>query len=156
MSLFRDHEIEQRIRTALRGDSRIDQSEIDVRVECNTVYLSGEVDSAAEKRAATEDVEALLFGQRIVDDIRLKNYVERTNEELEHGVRQAIIRDLDAGHVPVFVEARDGVVVLSGRVDSYAQKSVVENIAWWTPGVTDVISRLQVGGISDPPDDLEY
>ena len=156
MSWFRDRDMEQRIYLALKNDSRIDQSEIAVRVENNVVYLSGEVDSAAERQAAMEDVEASTFGEIIVEEVRLKNYVERTDDELKQSVKQALVRDLEADHAPVSVDARDGVITLSGRVGSFSQKSVVENIAWWTPGVTDVVSYLQVDGMKEPLDDLDY
>ena len=54
---------------------------------------------------------------------------------------------------PIRVEARGGVVSLSGRVASYAQKSAAENVALWTPGVVDVISRLEAGPLPGPPDE---
>lgn len=155
-SLLRDRDLAERINEALRADSRVDAGEVDVRVEQGVVYLMGMVDSAAERRAAQEDAEAAAGAGRVVDMLTLRNFIERTDEELSAAVRQAVVRDISVSAPGVAVDARDGVVTLSGPVDSYAQKSAVENIAWWTPGVTDVVSHLQVNGIAEPPDEPDY
>jgi osmotically-inducible protein OsmY len=151
-----DAELEQRISAVMQGDSRVDMTEITVRVEGGTVHLAGMVDSAAERRAACEDAETIIARDKIVDRLTLKNYVERTNEELVEEVRHAMRRspDVDAGDV--VLEADEGVVILQGRARSFAQKLAIENIVWWTPGVTDAISRLQVDGVEEPPDEPDY
>ncbi|MEN6357034.1 MAG: BON domain-containing protein [Armatimonadota bacterium] len=149
MVTHKDRQIEELVTVALRNDSRIDLSEISVRVDDGVVYLSGTVDSAAEKRAACEDLQAATGIGRIVDQLAIRNYVDRSDEELQNSVRQFLVRDIDVDANPIDVEARGGVVTLKGRVASYAQKLEAECVAWWIPGVTDVISHLEVDGILD-------
>ncbi|MHB9037388.1 MAG: BON domain-containing protein [Armatimonadota bacterium] len=156
MATHRDREMEELVTVALRMDSRIDLSEISVRVDDGVVYLSGTVDSAAEKNAAQEDLQATTGVGQIVDQLALRNYIERSDEELRHSVKQFLIRDIDVDAQPIEVEARGGVVTLTGRVASYAQKTEAECVAWWIPGVTDVISRLEVDGILEPPEEPDY
>jgi osmotically-inducible protein OsmY len=156
MATHRDREMEELVTVALRKDSRIDLSEINVRVDDGVVYLSGTVDSAAEKKAAQEDLQATVGIVRIVDQLTLRNYVEKSDDELRHSVRQFLIRDIDVDAHPIEVEARGGVITLTGTVASYAQKTEAECVAWWIPGVTDVISLLEVDGILDPPDEPDY
>jgi hyperosmotically inducible protein len=151
-----DAELEEQISAALRGDSRVDLTEISVRVEGGTVHLAGMVDSAAERKAAQEDAETIVARDKIVDRLTLRDFVERTNEELVEEVRHAMKRSLDLDTVDVALEADQGVVTLQGRVRSFAQKLAVENIVWWTPGVTDAVSRLQVDGVDEPPDEPDY
>lgn len=140
-----DNRVEEMVRKTLSGDSRIDLSEIHVHVQNGVVYLSGKVDSALEKRAARESLQAADIDQ-VVDQIELRNYVERTDAELSNSVKQALIRDIDVDARAISVSANAGGVSLSGRVDSYFQRNAAENIAWWTPGVIDVINRLEVSG----------
>ncbi|MCE5197641.1 MAG: BON domain-containing protein [Armatimonadota bacterium] len=151
-----DRDIEERLTRALSKDSRIDLSEITVRVDEGVVYLTGTVDSAAERQAAQEDIYAAASVRQVVDQLRLRNYIERTDEELRESVKQVLVRDIDLDARPISVEASNGVVILSGCVASYAQKSEAETIAWWTPGVTDVVSHLEVDSIPEPIDELEF
>lgn len=150
-----DRKIEEMVTGVLEKDSRIDLSEIKVKVQDGVVYLSGTVDSAAERRAAREDLESASQIGEVVDELTLRNFIERTDVELVESVRRALIRDIMVEAGPIRVEAKDGVVTLSGRVESYAQKSAAENVAWWAPGVTNVISRLEVDGFHEPPDEPE-
>ena len=144
MGELADREIEESIRRFLAADSRVDTGEVDVAVEDRTVYLSGAVDTAAERQAILEDVRAAAYVEDVVEQLRLRNYIERTDDELTEAVKHALSRDLAVDAGPVGVSAVGGVVTLSGHVESYSQKNTAEDVAWWTPGVTDVVSRLQV------------
>ncbi|MCE5314230.1 MAG: BON domain-containing protein [Armatimonadota bacterium] len=156
MATHRDREMEELVTVVLRRDSRIDLSEISVRVDDGVVYLSGIVDSAAEKKAAQENLQATAGIERIVDQLTLRNYVQKSDEELRHAVKQFLIRDIDVDAQPIDVEACGGVVTLRGRVASYAQKTEAECVAWWIPGVTDVVSHIEVDGIMEPPQEPDY
>jgi len=151
-----DSELQELAVNALRADSRVDIHEIDVWAENGIVFLHGIVDSAAEKRAALEAVATVVDPDAIEDRLSLRNYVERTDEQLGAAVRQAMIRDTALDARAVNVHARDGMVILKGRAINHAQKTALENIAWWTPGVTDVIDQMQVEDASEPPDEPDY
>jgi len=51
----------------------------------------------------------------------------------------------------VDVDTSNGRVTLSGKVGLPDQKTAAEKIARETPGVTDVVNKLQVTGASSPP-----
>ncbi len=153
MGEIADREIEEVTRECLVADSRVDIGEIDVNVRDGVVHLSGKVDSAAERQAILEDIRIVPGVIDTIDQLVLRNYVQRTDAELKEAVKHALARDIAVDAVPVTVEAAEGKVVLRGHVDSYAQKNNAEDVAWWTPGVTDVISHLEVE--EDMPADLE-
>ena len=155
MAVPNDREIEELIDKALSRDSRVDRGEIEVRVESGVAYVSGTVDSAAERRAAQEAIESTPV-DRVVDTVTLGNFVERTDEELKAAVERALARDIAVDCSPISVHAEDGVIVMAGKVSSSAQKYAAEDVAWWTPGVTDVISHLEVDGVVEPPDEPDY
>lgn len=153
MGELADRSMEESIRRFLAADSRVDMTEVDVCVEDRTALLCGTVDSAAERQAVLEDVRAAARVEDIVDQLVLRNYVERTDEELREAVRNALARDIAVNAKLVLVEAREGEVALSGCMDSYSQKTAAEDVAWWTPGVTNVVSHLEVE--DEPPADLK-
>lgn len=144
MNPLLDREIEGAIHQVLLADSRVDVGEVVVLVEDKTVFLTGTVDSAAERQAILEDVGTVAHVNDVVDNLVLRNYVERTDHELTEAVKHALGRDIVVDSAPIHVEAIKGEVILSGHIDSYAQKSAAEDVAWWTPGVTNVISHLVV------------
>ena len=150
MNPLGDRDIEELIRSLLRADSRVDERETTVRVNDGVVLILGTVDSAAELRAALEVAESAPGVRSVVSELVLANYVELSDDELRASVRAALLRDLDVGSPHLGVEAQGGVVTLTGRVDSYRQKSAAENVAWWTRGVTEVISHVVVNGVADP------
>jgi len=150
-----DREIEEKATNALCSDPRVDPGEITLSVTNGVVHLAGVVDSAAEKRAAQEDIRAAVEVERIVDQLELRNFISRSDEELRQAVRQALIRDISVDARPIIVDTREGVVTLKGSVSSFAQRSAAENVAWWTPGVIDVVDKLQVDGLCDLSGDTD-
>lgn len=155
MSQVADREAEAVIMRHLRSDSRVDDREIDVHVEEGTVYLTGRVDSAAERQAVQEDVEVAVHAEGIVNQITLRNFVERSDKELKEVVRHALMRDDSADIGRIQIGTNNGEVMLRGRLESYAQKNKVEDVVWWTPGVTNVVSHLEVEVEDAIPDDLK-
>lgn len=149
-----DAELQGLVWDAIQADSRIDQAEVSVVVENGTIYLAGIVDSAAERKAVQEGAETVVPRDRIVDRLTLRNFVERTNEELCAAVRHAMRKDPEVCSEGLRVAASDGVVTLEGRVRNYSEKNIVESIAWWAPGVTEVISHVQVDGVGNAPDEV--
>lgn len=155
MNQVTDRETEAAIIRFLENDSRVDNREIDVHVEEGTVYLMGRVDSAAERQAVQEDVEAAGHIESIVNQITLRNFVERTDQELKEEVKHALMRDASVNAEQIKIEAKAGEVTLQGPIESYSQKNAVEDVVWWTPGVTNVVSHLEVEAEDAIPEDLK-
>lgn len=155
MSQVTDREMESAIQLYLRNDSRVDDREVDVHVEEGTVYLTGRVDSAAERQAVQEDIQAAAHVEDMVNQITLRNFVERSDEELKEEVKHALMRDDSIDVRQIEIGTNNGEVALRGTLDSFAQKTEAEDVVWWTPGVTNVISHLEVQAESLIPDDLQ-
>ena len=147
-----DSMVEELAKRALVNDSRVDVSEIQVKVLDGIVYLSGTVDSAAELRAVREDLMSAPEVSQVVDELKLRNYIERTDDELREAVKRSLIRDIDIDRRRIDIEAGRGIVTLRGWVPSYAQKLEAESVVWWTPGVIEVINRLEIDGQFDLPE----
>lgn len=139
-----DGVIKTRIENYLQRTSRVDHREIIVEVQNAIVSLTGIVDSAIEKKVA-RDISRDTEGVCDVDDrLVIRNYVERTNEELVEEVRHQLARDAYSRGIEVEVYAHRGRVRLDGTVSTYSVKKAIEDVTWWTPGVVDVESLLLV------------
>lgn len=139
-----NEELKKSVMDVLARDTRIDEKEINVRVEEGAVFVEGTVDSAAERKAAVLDIQRTPGVKSVVDYLRLRNYIERTDSELEEAVKQDLMRDPYVDPATIGIRAHAGEIKLQGRVRTYAEKHAAENVTLWTPGVTDMISDLEV------------
>lgn len=139
-----DPEIKTRVEEILRRTSLVDEKEVSVSVHDAVVTLTGEVDSAIEKRRARQLAEEVEGVQYVSDELKIKNWVKRSDEELAHEVRLRLQRDAYAQGTNIEVRASNGEVVLDGSVPDYRTKKDVEDVVWWTPGVIGVENLLLV------------
>lgn len=139
-----DTEVASNIRNVLEWNPTIDSSRIDVSVSDGVVTLSGAVDSYWQKSRAGY-LAANVGG--VVDVINLLR-VEPVSMETDEDVRRDILMTLgrntfiDAGRINVHVA--DGIVTLTGTVDSYFAWRTAEDIAKFTSGVVDVRNDLAI------------
>lgn len=78
---------------------------------------------------------------------RGKGPAKRTDEQIKSGVEEALTADswLDASGIQVNVQ--NGIVTLSGTVDSRESKRRAEDFADQVSGVRDVQNNLQIAGL---------
>ena len=139
-----DAQIKQTIEEIYKKNNRVDDKEVQVEVQNSRVTLRGEVDSTIEKRHArnlAEDVEGV---ERVIDEMKVKNFVRRPDNELEEEVRHALLRDAYVEGVTIEVRASNGEIQLDGNVPTYHTRKSAEDVAWWTPGVINVENLLLV------------
>jgi len=141
-----DTQLKQAVEQVLRETSRVDQNEVQVEVRDATVTLTGAVDSAIEKRNARTMAEDVPGVKQVTDQLTVKNFVRRADEELVAEVRNALQRDafVEAGTVEVY--ASNGEIRLDGTVPDYHMRKAAADVAWWTPGVINVENLLLVNG----------
>jgi osmotically-inducible protein OsmY len=139
-----DSDIRQRVEERLRGESRVDINEIEISVRDATVYLTGAVDSAWEKRVARTSAQEVDGVAYVHDHMTVKNFVRRPDNELAEAVQNAIMRDAYAQGGKVEVRASSGEIVLDGEVPTYDVRKAAEHVAWFTPGVINVENLLLV------------
>lgn len=67
-------------------------------------------------------------------------------------VKTSFISDPQVSALRIDVDTADGIVTLTGTVNSAAEKDAAERIARATSGVLDVVNSLQVAGASESSD----
>ncbi len=166
--------IEAKIRAALQSEPRLGPSfhlKQIVFEDDGSLVLDGEVPSVAAKKLALERAAAIPGVTGIVDRLHVTPAAPMGDGEIRVHVRDALIgelafetleiRELDAGRwllargVPqgsrgtIEVEVQDGIVTLNGSVPGLTSKRLAGVLAWWVPGVRDVINGIE----ADPPEE---
>lgn len=141
-----DREIRRDVQDALIRNSLVNKQNITVFVEDGQVTLAGTVSNWVEEQEAldaaqftagvTSVVDQLEISGSGFDDITTRTIREQVREQLQWDVR------VDASNISVSVN--DGIVTLTGTVDSAAAESAALASAWSVAGVREVINRLTV------------
>jgi hyperosmotically inducible protein len=138
-----------KVKAALVGDPNTKARQIDVETFRGTVQLNGYVDSAAAKAAATRVAGSVAGVQHVDNNLSVQETTRTAGEVIDDGmvtakVKAALIADPTVKAHEVNVETREGVVQLSGFVDSALAKTTAAEVAGRVAGVKDVQNDLQV------------
>ena len=89
-----DESIKSHIHQFFNVNPAVDGNEVQVSVKDAVVTLEGGVEAVPEKRMAREIAETTPGVKGVIDNLTVKNFVERTDEELHAEVKNALIRDI--------------------------------------------------------------
>ena len=167
-------EIEKEVRAALRSEPRLGPAFHlrTLQIEADgAVILDGQVPSVAAKKISLEKVAAIPGVAGIVDRLHVEPAAQMGDNEIRVHVRDAMIEEpaflrLDireyvggqfqlARGAPegargsIDIEVQEGVVTLNGTTPGLTSKRLAGVMAWWVPGVRDVVNGIEV----DPPEE---
>lgn len=146
-----DDTLAEEVTAALRRDPVMERHDLQVAARNHKIYLSGMVDSYYEKWW-TEDVVARVNGVVDIQNSLTVNYEWnwKPDSDLKADVEGELFWDLAVNSDAITVEAEDGNVLLTGKVDSWQElEKAVQNA--FEGGAKSVQSRLQLRN-----DDSEY
>jgi osmotically-inducible protein OsmY len=159
-----DDEIRRFVKRRLAADLYVDASRIDVRVRNGVVHLAGVVGTVTEKRRAVKDVRMVgvddVNAQALKIDLDKKDRMRRTkafvalpDETIRQAVRDALSLDPRVSAYSINVAVADGLVTLTGRVNTLHDKNVAEIDVLNTTGVWRVENKLTLRYRSFPTDE---
>jgi len=137
------------VKSALIADPVTKAHQIDVEVFKGTVQLNGFVDTAASKEHATEVARKQKGVTAVRNNLTVKT-TERSGDqvvddsEITAKVKSALAGDPRTKAHQINIETRNGVVQLSGFVDSSEAKSTAEELARAVDEVKSVDNELDV------------
>jgi hyperosmotically inducible protein len=139
-----------RVKAALIADPVTKAHQIDVETFKGTVQLNGFVDTAASKERASQVAKTTKGVTSVHNNLTVKTDGSRSGETVvDDGaitvkVKAALAGDPRTKAHQVNVETREGVVQLSGFVDSSEAKSTAEELARAVDNVKSVDNELDV------------
>jgi osmotically-inducible protein OsmY len=129
---------------ALDKNVLVPTNRIKVAVELGRVTLMGDVEWQFEREEAENTARKVPGVVDVTNEIVVKPRGQVPEAEIKNGIERALLRNAenDAQQIKVIVEASR--VTLTGVVHSWAERPAAEQAAWRSPGVTQVINRIEV------------
>ncbi len=137
-----DMEIQEAVTDAFVYDPRVLSFDIDVTVESGTATLTGIVDNLAAKKAAEQDARNTMGVWRVKNYLKVRPRSVPPNEELEKRVRDQLAMDPFVNLYDVHIDAENGLVYLSGRVNNSYEKNHAEFLTQNVKGVTSIVNNI--------------
>lgn len=145
-----DAEITASVKAKLAADPEVKAHEIDVDTIAGEVRLSGIVDDSATRAEAEKLARGTDGVRRVKNELRvgsdLSTGEEITDATITAKVKTALIADEVVKARDIDVDTLDGVVTLSGIVESQSEKQKAETLARDCEGVRAVRNQLEVRG----------
>ena len=139
------------LRAMLTEELKFDPNDfpIALRMEDGTIVMEGMVSNVGLKKRALLLAMGLQEVQGVVDRLRVRPSVSMSDDEIRDHMRGALTQESALNGLDINIEVRDGVVDLEGQVWSLSHKRLAGVLAWWIPGVLDVINSIEV----NPPEE---
>ncbi|VVD34379.1 BON domain-containing protein [Paraburkholderia dioscoreae] len=138
-----DEDIATAVRSILKWTVGVSDVNVQVEVDNGWVTLRGRLERAYQRHLAA----------RMINPMRgvtgLSNLIEvhesPAGDDIGDSIRKALVRHVEREADHIGVSVRDGTVTLTGKVGSYAERSIVRGAAWGAPGVHAVNDDLTIG-----------
>ena len=137
-----DIEIGKAIVKAFDWNTSVPEDKISIEVRDGWVSLSGEVESAYQRDAATRVAENIMGVKWINNIITLKQTIQIG--DVKENIAKAFKRSADIEADRITVEVKGDVVKLKGKVHSLKEKKAAQKTAYFSPGVSRIENELEV------------
>ena len=132
-----DIDINYNVNDALRADPRVNGSEVNATTENGIVTLTGSVDNLAAKTFAVAEAKKIKGVLGAIDKLSVSPSY-RADTDVANAVRRRILNSAVIHSQGLFVTTKDGVVTLTGTVDSYPEEQQAGLLASEVRGVKEV------------------
>lgn len=141
----------------LKWDNLLKGSEIKVDYVNGIAILSGTVPNLQAHAAAQRDALSIPGVKGVENRLVVKyshQHPDRNDEEIRKDIQQILCGIDILKNCQIKVSVQDGVVTLSGLIDSFWKKMRVEELAASVEGVLDVKNDIQVIPEENVPDEI--
>jgi len=137
-----DEDIAKQALNVLAWDLSVPKDKVKIKVDKGWITLTGDVNWYYQKHAAEMDVHKLLGVMGISNQIVIKPSAQAS--DVRKDIKAAFARNAGFEAENVAVSVDGGEVTLSGKVDSYYERTLASDTAWSAPGVTEVRDLITV------------
>lgn len=135
-----DTDIAHSAKNILQWTSFLQDDAVKIMVEKGWVTLTGEVDWNYQRVAAATALRYLSGVTGLTNKISVKPKISLgvVREDIEIAIKRQALKDASK----IGVEIHGSEVTLSGKVNSWAERNLVRQSAWNTPGVLKVVDNI--------------
>ena len=144
-----DSVLTAKVKTALIDDPVTKAGQINVETYRGVVQLGGFVDTAEQKQRATAVARAVTGVKEVRNDLRVSAQQATAGQAIDDttltaSVKARLVEDSAENATKINVETQNGVVQLTGFVDSSEAKTRAGQLARNVDGVRDVRNDLEI------------
>ena len=141
-----DSQLKQDVLAELKWNAEVDDTKIGVTVTNGALALTGHVPTYRQRNAAKQAVKRVNGVLSLVDgvDVQLESTQRMTDEGLAERIANVLNWNVSIAGNPIKAEVKNGMVTLSGDVETLEEMERVEDAAWAAPGVVKVVDHLRV------------
>lgn len=148
---FTDRQLTMGIQGQLLSDQKVASHLIDVDTDNGIVTLSGTVDHLLAKDRAVKLAQSTSGVRAVIDQLDVKP-VMRTDEQIKEDINQALMQDPATEEFEVDVTINDGVVTLSGEVESWGEKHLVSQVVKSVKGIKELNNNITLDFVANRTD----
>jgi osmotically-inducible protein OsmY len=138
-----DADITRAVRNGLVRDPGVDGEQISVKTSNGIVELTGKAGDILTRRRAVMIAEGVK-GVRAVDDRLELVLKQRSDPEVQREVKNALLFNPATDSFEIDVKSDGAVVTLTGKVQSWQEKTLAERVAEGVRGVREVKNELAI------------
>lgn len=140
-----DEEIAEQAANILRWNVSLKECDIQARVSRGLVTLTGEVYWLFQKRVAKSRISDLNGVLGVFDNMTIKKEVASVSPaDIKSNINRALHRRANLESSKVALSVVGNEVTLSGSVDSFYERELIEDAVWNCKGVSKVVDNLEV------------
>lgn len=140
-----DADIARQVRMTLQWDVMVPDERIRTTVANGTVTLEGDVDTWSQWEDTARSIRNLAGVRRVINKLTVKPPSVRP-EHLKAQIADALTRHATREASRIDVTVSDGIVTLTGPIDSWADRQTITGAVRGTRGVVRVQDQLRVVG----------
>lgn len=144
--------ISDKISDEMLLDPGVVSTRLDIQTEDGIVTLSGQVNNILAKERATRIAETVKGVRAVVNQIEVKPSPLRTDDAIRKDIKTALRTDPATEAQEIDVSVDEGVVKLTGKVESYQELDLAKKVAQGVRGVVDLEDEIHVFYQDERPD----
>jgi osmotically-inducible protein OsmY len=137
-----DEDIANAVHAILHWTVGLPDDSVKVQVEKGWITLRGTVDWAYQSHVAARAVSHMRGVRGVINRIEVRGKI--ASDDIGEKIAQAMQRHAEREVKHIGIHVKDGMVTLTGKVGSYAERAVARGAAWSAPGVHAVVDDLVV------------
>lgn len=143
------------LKAALIEKLRVDPNDfpIAISMEDGSVVMEGKLKSVSQKKRALLAAMSVHGVEGVVDRLKVAPSTIMSDSQIRDHLKAAFEEEDTLRGINLSAEIKDAVVDLEGEVCSLTHKRLAGVLAWWIPGVQDVINSIEVNPPEEDTDD---